>query len=54
LSFWDSVFQFSWREESLPVLVVALCLAFLLFHFIKEERRSVINTVNFFFVCLVG
>ena len=54
MSFWDTVIQFSWREESLPVLVIALCLAFLLFHFIREERSSVINTLNLFFVCLAG
>ncbi len=54
VSFWESTVQFFWREESLPVLIIALFLAFLLFHFIKEERRSVINTLNFFLVCLVG
>ncbi|MFZ2540543.1 MAG: mechanosensitive ion channel family protein [Gallionella sp.] len=54
MSYWDSAIQFFWREESLLVLVVALTLAFLLFHFIREERRSVINTLSFFFVCVVG
>ncbi len=54
MSFWDTTIQFFWREESLPMLVIALCLAFMLFHFIKEERRSVINTLNLFIVCLVG
>jgi CRP-like cAMP-binding protein/small-conductance mechanosensitive channel len=44
--------QFFWREESLPVLVMTLCLAFLLFHFLKEERKSVLNTLTFFFACL--
>ncbi|MFZ2525895.1 MAG: mechanosensitive ion channel domain-containing protein, partial [Candidatus Ferrigenium altingense] len=44
--------QFFWREESLPVLVMTLCVAFLLFHFLKEERKSVLNTLTFFFACL--
>jgi len=44
--------QFFWREESLPVLVITLCLAFLLFHFLREERKSVLNTLTFFFACL--
>ncbi|MBI5429042.1 MAG: mechanosensitive ion channel [Nitrosomonadales bacterium] len=52
--FWDSVIQFFWREESLPVLAIVLGVAFLLFHFLKEERKSVINTLGFFFTCLVG
>ena len=54
MSFWDTAIQFFWREESLMVLIIALCLAFLLFHFIREERSSVVNTLNFFFVCLAG
>ncbi|MDP1995731.1 MAG: mechanosensitive ion channel, partial [Gallionella sp.] len=45
--------QIFWREESLPVLLMALGIAFLLFHFLKEERKSVLNTLIFFFVCLV-
>lgn len=52
--FWDAAIQFFWREESLPVLVIVLGLAFLLFHYLKEQRRSVINTLEFFFVCLLG
>jgi len=54
LSFWETTLQFFWREGSLLVLVVALSLAFLLFHFIKDERSSVINTLIFFFVCVAG
>lgn len=52
--FWNSVISFFWREESTLVLVLALCLAVLLFHFHKEERKSVYNTLGFFFACLVG
>lgn len=54
MSFWDNTIQFFWREESLPVLVIVLCIAFLLFHFLKDERKSVINTLNFYFACLLG
>ena len=45
--------QFFWREESLPVLVMMLCLVFLLLHSLKEERKSVLNTLTFFFACLM-
>ena len=54
MSFWETAIQFFWRDESLLVLVMALCLAFLLFHFHKEERSSIINTLGFFFACLLG
>ena len=54
MSFWDTAMQFFWREELLPVLVMALCLAILLFHFIKEERSSVVNTLGFLFICMAG
>ena len=52
MSFWNTAMQFFWREESWPVLVVTLCVAFLLFHFLKEERKSILNTLTFFFACL--
>ncbi|MCR4303169.1 MAG: mechanosensitive ion channel family protein [Gallionella sp.] len=54
MAFWDTVIQFFWRDESLLVLVMALSLAFLLFHFHKEERSSIINTLGLFFACLLG
>src|SRR5271169_1069646 len=55
MSFWNSVIVFFWREESSLVLAMALLLAALLFHFHnKEERKGLINTVGFFFVCLAG
>jgi small-conductance mechanosensitive channel len=52
MGFWETTFQFFWQEESLPVLVLALSIAFLLFHFRPEERKSVLNTLTFFFICL--
>ncbi|MBI3479194.1 MAG: mechanosensitive ion channel family protein [Nitrosomonadales bacterium] len=54
MSFWDTAVQFAWREESLLVLFVVLCLAFLLLPYLKEERKSIINTLNLFIVCLLG
>jgi small-conductance mechanosensitive channel/CRP-like cAMP-binding protein len=54
VSYWDSAIHFFWRDESLLVLLMALGLAFLLFHFHKEERRSITNTLSFFFACLFG
>lgn len=52
MEFWQAVMQHFWHEESLPVLVLALCLAFLLFNFLKEDRKSVLNTLTFFITCL--
>lgn len=52
MSFWNNAMQMFWREESFPVLVMALGVAFLLLRFLKEERKSVLNTLIFFFVCL--
>jgi small-conductance mechanosensitive channel/CRP-like cAMP-binding protein len=54
VSFWDTTIQFFWHEESVLVLVMVLSLAFLLYHFHKEERRSITNTLGFFFACLLG
>lgn len=54
MSFLDSAIQFSWHEESLPMLIIVLCLTFLMFCFIKDERKSVTNTLVFFLGCLVG
>ena len=53
MGFWELVMQFFWREESLPVLAMAFLLAFLLLHFHPEKRQSVLNTLMFFFVCMV-
>ena len=54
MSFWNAAINYFWREESFPVLVMALGIAFLLLHFRKEDRNSIINTLIFFFVCLGG
>jgi small-conductance mechanosensitive channel/CRP-like cAMP-binding protein len=52
MDFWPTTLQYFWREESLFVLFLGLCLAFFLFSFLKEERKSVMNTLAFFFACL--
>jgi small-conductance mechanosensitive channel/CRP-like cAMP-binding protein len=54
VAFWDTAFHFFWREESLLVFLMTLGLVFLLLHFHKEERRSIINTLGFFMACLLG
>ena len=55
MSFWNSLFGFFWREESTLVVVMALVLATLLFHFHrKEERKTITNTLALFFACLLG
>ncbi len=54
MEFWQVTIDFFWREESLLVVVMALVLAFVLYHFLKEARRSVLNTLSFFLACLLG
>jgi CRP-like cAMP-binding protein/small-conductance mechanosensitive channel len=54
MSFFDTVVAYFWGEESFPVLIMMLCIAVLLFHFRREERKSVLNTLGFFFACQVG
>ena len=54
MEFWDKLMGFFWGAESLPLLVMVLCVWALLFHFRREERASLVNTVGFFFVCLFG
>jgi CRP-like cAMP-binding protein/small-conductance mechanosensitive channel len=55
MPFWNSVIGFFWRHESALVLVMVLVLAAVLFHFhAREERRSLLNTVGLFLVCLAG
>ncbi len=51
MEFWHTVFSFFWHEEFLPTSVLALCLAFLLYHFLHESRKSVVNTLTFFALC---
>lgn len=54
MSFWNTAIGFFWRDESFLLVVMGLALTFLLYHFHKEERRSIINTLSFFLACLFG
>lgn len=54
MSFWDTTVGYFWGEESLVVLGMVLALAALLFHYRKEDRKSLFNTLLFFFACLAG
>ena len=52
--FLNTAFGFFWRDESPVVLVMVLAISVLLFRFSKDERKSLFNTLGFFFVCLFG
>ena len=54
MEFWHTAMSYFWREESLLVVLMSLGLTFILYHFHKEERRSIVNTLSFFLVCLFG
>jgi CRP-like cAMP-binding protein/small-conductance mechanosensitive channel len=46
--------DFFWGEESLPLLIMVLCISVVLLRLRREERPSLVNTVGFFLVCLLG
>lgn len=52
MSFWDTTIHYFWREESLLVLSTTLILGFLLLNYLKEDRKSVLNTLAFYLACL--
>jgi CRP-like cAMP-binding protein/small-conductance mechanosensitive channel len=54
MNFWDNTLRYFWREESFAVLTMVICIAVLLFHLRKEDRKSLFNTLTFFVVCMVG
>jgi CRP-like cAMP-binding protein/small-conductance mechanosensitive channel len=54
MNFINNVFGYFWGDESFPILILMLCIAVMLFHFHREERTSLINTMGFFFACQVG
>ena len=53
MGFWHTVMQYFWRDEALFVTVSALCLSFLLLYFLKDDRKSLVNTLIFFLACNV-
>lgn len=50
----NSVIGYFWGDESFLILILLLCITVLLFHFRREERGSLINTLSFFFACQAG
>jgi CRP-like cAMP-binding protein/small-conductance mechanosensitive channel len=54
MPFWNAVIKYFWGGELPAVLTMALVLAVLLFHFRRDVRRSLFNTLGFFFACLLG
>jgi CRP-like cAMP-binding protein/small-conductance mechanosensitive channel len=54
MSFWDNMIGFFWGEESLPVLIMVLCISIVLLRLRREERASLVNTLGLFVVCLLG
>ncbi|MDH4284436.1 MAG: mechanosensitive ion channel family protein [Gallionellaceae bacterium] len=54
MNFWDNTIRYFWREESFAVLTMVVCIAVLLFHVRKEDRKTLFNTLAFFAACLVG
>ena len=54
MNFWNTVFSFFWRDESLAVVIMVLGLVVFLLQFRKDTRLSVLNTLGFFIVCLTG
>ncbi len=54
MSFWNTAIGFFWHEEMPALLFMALILAGILLHFRKEERKSLLNTIALFLVCVSG
>ena len=54
MNFWNTVFNYFWREESFAVVIMVLGLVVFLLQFRKDTRQSVLNTLGFFVVCLAG
>ena len=54
MNFWNTVFNYFWREESFAVVIMVLGLVVFLLQFRKDTRQSVLNTLVFFVVCLAG
>src|SRR5512139_3229304 len=54
MNFWNTTIDYFWRDGSLLVLVTVLCLWLVLYHFRPDERKSLFNTLGFFFACTFG
>ncbi len=54
MNFWSNMIGFFWGEELLPLLIMVLCIAVVLLRLRREERASLVNTLGFFVVCMLG
>jgi small-conductance mechanosensitive channel/CRP-like cAMP-binding protein len=54
MDFWNTAMKFFWHEESLLIVLMSFSLTFILYHFHREARRSIVNTLSFFLACLLG
>ncbi len=54
MNFINNIVAYFWSDETLPVMLTTLSIAVLLFHFRREERSSLVNTVGFFIACQAG
>jgi small-conductance mechanosensitive channel/CRP-like cAMP-binding protein len=54
MNFWNTTLNYFWRDGSLLVLVMVLCIWVLLYHFRPDDRKSLFNTMGFFFACSFG
>lgn len=51
MAFWHTAIQYFWNDESLTILLIALGIALFLLHFLREDHKSVLNTLIFFISC---
>jgi CRP-like cAMP-binding protein/small-conductance mechanosensitive channel len=54
MDFWNNTIAFFWGGETLPLVLMVVFVWAMLFHFRRDERASLVNTVGFFFACLFG
>jgi CRP-like cAMP-binding protein len=54
MNFWNDALGFFWDAESFTLLALVLGISALLFHFHREDRAGLFNTLGFYFVCLFG
>ncbi len=52
MNFWNEALVFFWDAESFTLLALVLGISALLFHFHREDRAGLFNTLGFYFVCL--
>jgi small-conductance mechanosensitive channel len=50
MNFWHDTTGFFWNDVSFPLLLMVLLISFVLLHFRREDRASLINTVEVFVI----